>query len=127
MCVSDRDAGRTRGPGGGEAGGEQEHASDSLERLERLRDAVSECDRELIEVLSRRRGLVRELGAVKARMGIPVTDPQREAVVVRRAAEMARAAGLDEELIRNLIWRIMSSARVQQYTPTGEEKPQASS
>lgn len=105
----------TAGPG---------RAAGSLERLDRLREQVSECDRELIEVLSRRRGLVREVGKLKARLGFPVTDPRREAAVVRRAAEMARAAGLDEELIRDLIWKIMSASRDQQYEPpAGEESP----
>ena len=85
-----------------------------------------ECDRELVEVLRRRRDLVREVGVLKARLGIPVTDPQREARVVRRAAELAREAGLDEELIRNLIWSIMSAARIQQTAPgkAGMAEPQ---
>ncbi len=76
-----------------------------------------ECDRELVEVLRRRRDLVREVGVLKSSLGIPVTDPQREAQVVRRAAALAREADLDEELIRNLIWSIMSAARTQQTTP----------
>lgn len=106
------------------AGGGPGEAAGSLERLDRLREQVSECDRELIEVLARRRGLVREVGKLKARLGFPVTDPRREAAVVRRAAEMARAAGLDEELIRELIWKIMSASRDQQYEPEGgEESP----
>ena len=85
--------------------------------LVRLRDKILECDRELIRVLGHRRDLVREVGALKARLGIPVTDPRREATVVRRAAEMARAAGLDEELVRDLIWKIMAAARDQQWSP----------
>ena len=121
--MSDSDAGRASGPGAGEVRRERDQASEALNRLERLRDEVSECDRELVDVLSRRRALVRKIGAMKAGLGFPVTDPQREAAVVRRAAEMARAAGLDEELIRNLIWRIMSSARVQQYSPSADEQP----
>lgn len=96
------------------------------ERMDRLRERIMECDRELVEVLRRRRDLVREVGVLKASLGIPVTDPQREAQVVRRAAELAREADLDEELIRNLIWSIMSAARIQQTAPgkPGMEEPQ---
>ena len=86
-------------------------------RLERLRDEILDCDRELVRILGRRRDLVREIGRLKAALGVPVTDPQREAAVVRRAAELARASGLDEELVRDLIWKIMASSRDQQYTP----------
>ena len=84
-----------------------------------------ECDRELVEIIRRRVDHVREIGAVKVSLGVPVTDPRREAQVVRRAAELAREAGLDEELIRNLIWSIMSAARGQQRTPPdpGRESP----
>ena len=92
---------------------------DGRDRLEQLRDLITACDRELVEVLQRRRDLVREIGTLKARMGVPVTDPRREAQVVRRAAELARAAGLDEELVRSLIWSIMSAARSQQHEPVG--------
>ncbi len=67
-------------------------------------------------ILRRRLDLVTQLGELKVGMGLPVTDPKREAAVVRRAAELARQAGLDEELIRGLIWQIMSSARARQYS-----------
>lgn len=124
MWTSDSGPGRAGGSGAGGAARGPGEAAGSLERLDRLREQVSECDRELIEILSRRRGLVGEVGKLKARLGFPVTDPKREAAVVRRAAEMARAAGLDEELIRDLIWKIMSASRDQQYEPQGgEESP----
>ena len=90
-------------------------ASDPRERLERLRTSILECDQTLIRVLRRRCDLVHDIGREKLRLGLPVTDPRREAVVVRRAAQLAREAGLDEEMVRNLIWQIMSSARTQQH------------
>ena len=89
-------------------------------RLERLRGEILDCDRELLRILGRRRDLVHEIGRLKAALGFPVTDPQREAAVVRRAAELARASGLDEELVRDLIWKIMASSRDQQYAPEGK-------
>lgn len=82
-----------------------------------------DCDRELIEIVRRRLHLVKEVGEVKASLGIPVTDPRREAEVVRKAAELARRAGLDEELIRSLIWQVMSSARARQYATADEAAP----
>ena len=95
----------------------QEKSSIGGTELERLRDEILACDRELVRVLARRRDLVREVGALKTRLGRQVTDPRREAVVVRRAATLARSAGVDEELVRNLIWQIMASARKQQSPP----------
>lgn len=81
------------------------------ERLERLRTEIRALDRELVTLVGRRRDLVLEIGSVKAELGLPVLDPTQEARVVRRAAELARKLGVDEELTRDVIWRIMASAR----------------
>lgn len=101
--------------GAGSAGGPDVQAG--MVRVARLRHRITECDRQLIDILRRRLDLVSEIGDLKARLGIPVTDPRREAAVVRRAAALARDEGLDEELVRTLIWSIMSAARDQQYAP----------
>ena len=55
-----------------------------------------------------------EIGQVKSEEGLPVLDPAREAAVVRRAAALAREKGVDEELVRDVIWRIIASAREEQ-------------
>lgn len=81
------------------------------ERLEGLRIRIREVDESLIELVGRRRDLAMEIGRAKADLGMPVMDPSQEARVVRRAAEQARAAGVDEELVRDVIWRIIASAR----------------
>lgn len=80
-------------------------------RLIQLRDRIIEVDRALIGLVAERRELVLQVGAIKAERGLPVLDPGREAQVVRRAAQLAREAGVDEELVRDVIWRIIASAR----------------
>jgi len=64
-----------------------------------------------------------EVGKVKAELGLPVLDPTREAAVVRRAATMARVAGGDEEMVRDVIWRIIASARDEQEGRSGWGPP----
>jgi chorismate mutase len=85
--------------------------------LDSLRDRILEVDETLVELVGERRALVLEIGRLKAELGLPVLDPSREAAVVRRAAEMARERGVDEELTRDVIWRIMASAREEQEGP----------
>lgn len=80
-------------------------------RLRELRARIEAIDEELIRVVWSRRDLVLEIGAVKEALGLPVLDPGREASVVRRAAQRAREAGVDEELVRDVVWRIIASAR----------------
>jgi chorismate mutase len=81
------------------------------ERLEELRTQIEQVDRELVTLIGKRRDLVLEVGKAKADLGRPVLDPPQEARVVRRAAEIARDLGIDEELTRDVIWRIIAAAR----------------
>ena len=80
-------------------------------RLELLRTRIREVDQELVRLVGERRALALEIGELKAALGLPVLDPAQEARVIRRAAETARAEGVDEEAIRDILWRIMASAR----------------
>jgi len=86
----------------------------SQERLHDLRDAIEALDAELVRILGERRALVIEVGGIKRELGLPVMDPSREAAVVRRAATLARDQGGNEELVRDVIWRIIASARDEQ-------------
>ena len=86
----------------------------SREALDELRKRIEQLDADLVRLIGERRQLVVEIGRVKAELGLPVLDPTREAAVVRRAAALARETGGDEEMIRDVIWRIMASARDQQ-------------
>jgi chorismate mutase/prephenate dehydrogenase len=88
-------------------------------RLESLREEIARADDELVELLARRLALAREIGEIKSRLGIPVLDPAREAEVVRRAAAGARDHGVDAELVRAVLWRIMDHARELQQGRTG--------
>lgn len=81
------------------------------ERLEALRTRVREVDEALVRLIGERRDLVLEIGRAKEELGLPVLDPPQEARVVRRAAELAREAGVDEEAVRDILWRIIASAR----------------
>jgi len=82
--------------------------------LERLRERISDVDDRLIRTIGERRDLVLQVGRMKEILGLPVLDPGREATVVRIAAARARELGVDEEMTRDVIWRIIASARSMQ-------------
>ncbi len=84
------------------------------EGLEALRRRILEVDAELVSLIGERRALVLEIGRRKRELGLPVLDPAREAAVVRRAVGLARDQGVDQELTRDVIWRIMAAAREEQ-------------
>jgi len=84
------------------------------DELETLRTRLVEIDSELVRLVGERLESVLAIGRYKAERGLPVLDPGQEAKVVRRAAEMARDEGVDEEMVRDIVWRIMAAARDRQ-------------
>jgi len=97
------------------------------ERLEELRERIIAVDDEIIRLIGERRELVLDVGRVKESLGLPVLDPAREARVVRRVAERSRSLGVDEELTRDVIWRIISPARQTQSERGSSETAPGSS
>lgn len=83
----------------------------ALDALARWRQQIESIDRELIGLLSKRVGVSREIGATKKVAGLPTLDPAREAEVIRRAAELARDAGLNDEKVRDIFWHIIGLSR----------------
>jgi chorismate mutase-like protein len=101
-----------------------DRSAEASRELEALRERIVELDEELIRLVGQRRDLVLEVGRVKLALGLPVLDPAQEARVVRRAAEQARALGVDPELARDVIWRIIASARAVQENRTSWGPPE---
>jgi len=95
----------------GGADANEADAQTAKDRLEELRSRIVQVDDTLIRLVGDRRDLALEVGRVKRTLGLPVLDPAQEARVVRRAAERARAMDVDEELARDVIWRIIAAAR----------------
>ena len=81
------------------------------ERIDELRAVMAEVTDRLIELMGERRRLAIEIGRAKEELGLPVLDPAREASVVRQAARRARELGVDPEMARDILWRIIASAR----------------
>lgn len=82
-----------------------------LMQLTALREEIELLDATLVDTIARRMTLAKEIRVVKQRAGQPVLDPAREAAVVARASARARAAGLPEDEIRALYWKLMALAR----------------
>ena len=53
--------------------------------LEQKRKDIDNIDAEILALLNRRAEVVRELGQIKLRSGLPLVDWMREAEIIRRA------------------------------------------
>jgi chorismate mutase / prephenate dehydrogenase len=83
--------------------------------LDELRKEIQDVDAAIIALLAKRMRIVRAIGEVKRSEGIAVVDPAREAAVVSYVAQLARDAGLPEDDVRELFWRIMALSRREQH------------
>ncbi|HEX6925110.1 MAG TPA: chorismate mutase [Longimicrobiaceae bacterium] len=81
------------------------------EEMDRLREEIEAVDRSIIELIARRVELAREIGRAKRAAGLPTLDPAREAAVVRRAGQIAREVGIEDEDVRYIFWHLIGLAR----------------
>jgi len=80
---------------------------DLNEDLARIRDEIDRVDRDLINLLARRRDLVARVAGLKQRNGLPVYVPEREAAMLRARAEEAESQGVSPGLVQDILRRIM--------------------
>ena len=79
--------------------------------VDRARGEIERIDRQLIGLIAERVQVAREIGRAKRGARLNTLDPAREAVVVRRAGELAREAGLDDEVVRRIFWHLIALSR----------------
>jgi len=70
---------------------------DELDRFLSLRESIDNLDSALVHLLAERFKLTQEIGLLKARNGLPPTDPDREIRQTARLRALAIDANLDPE------------------------------
>jgi chorismate mutase len=71
---------------------------------------IDEIDRELVALFNERSRCAIEIGHIKARLGLDVYSPAREAQVMANVTEANRGP-LDDEAIKRLFERIIDESR----------------
>ncbi|MEX0585830.1 MAG: prephenate dehydratase [Pirellulales bacterium] len=78
--------------------------------VRRLRSAIDELDRRLVELVNERASLALRLGAVKDALDRPTYDPQREEEIIRRAVELNKGP-LGERCVAAVLREVISGTR----------------
>jgi chorismate mutase len=71
--------------------------------LRRLRDSIDNMDAALVHLLAERFKITQQVGALKARHGLPPADPDREADQIARLRALAADAKLDPEFAEKFL------------------------
>jgi chorismate mutase len=79
--------------------------------LIRLRAEIERIDQALVGLIRDRVRAARRTAAAKRAAGLPTVDPPQEATVIRRAATLAREAGLPAEDVRDMFWKLVALTR----------------
>ncbi|MFQ5414412.1 MAG: bifunctional chorismate mutase/prephenate dehydrogenase [Phycisphaerae bacterium] len=79
-----------------------------------LRALIDRLDREMLQLLSRRYGLVGEIAAYKRSHGVPIRDFQRERELIEDRRHRAPSLGLSPELIESLFRLVLWGSRDRQ-------------
>ncbi len=80
---------------------------DPDQQLSELRNAIDATDNELIEVIARRAKLTAAVGEAKRSLKQPLYVPERERSLIKARRSKAKEAGLSEDLIEDVIRRII--------------------
>ncbi|CCQ12390.1 Chorismate mutase I [Pseudoalteromonas luteoviolacea B = ATCC 29581] len=78
--------------------------------LTSLREAIDACDAELVSLLAKRKSLTEQVGKVKQMTGAPLYAPEREAALIEARRNQAQSAGVNPELVEDILRRMMREA-----------------
>jgi len=73
------------------------------EELVRLRGSIDNIDAALIHLLAERFKCTQQVGQLKARLGLPASDPARETQQITRLRALAETAKLDPEFAEKFL------------------------
>jgi len=86
-----------------------------MDELEKYREQINALDRQLIDLLAKRFDIVRAVGELKAKNGIPVVQSERVIEVTQRAVQMGLEKNIDPDFIRGLYAAMIDLAHVMEH------------
>jgi len=84
-----------------------------MPEVKALRERIDKIDREIVKLLEKRIGIVKEIGRLKRDTGAEIFDPEREREVLKNVSNSTK---LDKKFVRDLFRSII------EYCKNEEEK-----
>ncbi|MDO7086609.1 bifunctional chorismate mutase/prephenate dehydrogenase [Pseudocolwellia sp. AS88] len=84
------------------------------EKLACLRNEIDDIDSQLVNLLKKRRTVTTKVGALKNEVGMPIYAPEREEALLTKRRQQAQEAGLNPDVIEDVLRRLMSDSYLSQ-------------
>ncbi len=81
--------------------------TDPMAALAPLREQIDQLDTQLVELLAARAKVTAQVGRVKQQHALPLYVPERELALIKARRDQAKVAGVSEELIEDVLRRVM--------------------
>ena len=88
--------------------------SRAREILRRSRQKIDGIDRDILDLISSRISLAREIAEAKGVLGMEILDPERELQIIERTRKIARENGIDENKLTELMKILMDLSKTEQ-------------
>ena len=93
---------------------------DHDEVLDEYRSSIDNIDAALVHLLAERFKITRQVGDYKAEVGLPVADPEREALQIARMRALAEEAGVDPVFSEKFL-RFVIDEVIRHHTRSGSD------
>ncbi|TKJ34889.1 chorismate mutase [Blastococcus sp. CCUG 61487] len=112
-CAALSAANAIAAPAGGVAASPRGTVSGTTQRDEvaQLRTRMDAVDREFLAVLGKRAAVSAAIGRAKAKLGLPLFDPEREEALIDQRTEGARGLGFDPAWTADLFRHVLAGCR----------------
>ncbi|QBY05238.1 bifunctional chorismate mutase/prephenate dehydrogenase [Thalassotalea sp. HSM 43] len=80
---------------------------DFEQRLGQCRDEIDQIDKQLLELLVKRRQVTKRVGELKSQVGMPIFAPEREQQLLDSLKQRADAKAINPQLVEDVFRRIM--------------------
>lgn len=84
------------------------------QQLTALRDEIDDIDSQLVNLLKKRRAVTTRVGELKSEVGMPIYAPKREEALLSKRRVQAESAGLNPDVIEDVLRRLMSDSYISQ-------------
>ncbi len=83
--------------------------------MDEIRTQIDEIDNQIVGLLGKRMGLVKEIGKLKKESALGITDEEREKEIRARLKTLAEENGLSDEFVNHLYTHVfVESRRIQE-------------